>query len=254
LFFSNRGKVYRIKAHELPRKERTAQGTLIHAVLPLEPEERIESVIDTRDYETFRYLVMATKNGQVKKTKFSDYDSRNAALIAIKLGRGDEVVAVRATTGENDVLLFTEKGQGIRFGEADIRPTGRDTMGVKGVKLRKGDTVVALVSDEEGDDVLVVSGGGYGKRTPVEEFPKQKRAGMGVKAIKLTAARGHLVAARAVSDSSEVFVISSDGVVIRTEAGSVSRQKRDATGVKVMNLPKGAKVTAMALVPTDNGD
>ncbi|MDH3425919.1 MAG: DNA gyrase subunit A, partial [Acidimicrobiia bacterium] len=253
LFFSNTGKVYRIRAHELPRKDRTAKGTLIHSVLPLKPDERIEAIVDTRDYESFRYLTIATSKGQVKKTKFTDYDSRQSALIAMKLAKGDEVVAVRTTNGKDDFLLFTQEGQGIRFSEADIRPTGRDTMGVKGIRLRDKDKVVAAASSVEGEDVVLLTTAGYGKRTAMKEFPKQKRAGMGVKAMKMVRGRGKLVAAKAVPEHAEVFVISSDGVVIRTPSESISVQKRDASGVKVMSPAKNATVTSIALVPQDNG-
>ncbi len=254
LFFTNRGKVYRIRAHELPRKDRTAKGVLVHSVLALEPDERIEAIVDTRDYETSNFLVMFTKTGQVKKTRFSDYDSRTSSLIAIKLQGGDEVVAVRTTNGSNDVLMFTTNGQGIRFSEQDARPMGRDTQGVRGIKLRDGDHVVAAATVDEGDDILLVTSGGYGKRTKMADFPKQKRGGMGVKAIKLTRVRGQLVAARAVSKGDEIFVTSSDGIVIRQTVDKVSRQGRAATGVKVMNLEKGATVTAVALVPEENGE
>jgi DNA gyrase subunit A len=254
LFFTNKGRVYRVRAHEIPRKERTAKGVLVQSVLPMEPDEIVYAVIDTRDYETSRYLLIATRMGQVKKTKFSDYDSRNSVLIAIRLQQGDEVVAVRTTNGENDVLLFTRNGQGIRFGEQDIRPMGRDTIGVRGIRLREGDVVVSATADQEGDEVLMLTSGGYGKRTRMQEFPRQRRGGLGVKAMKLTRVRGTLVGARAVAPGSEIFVTSSSGVVIRTAADTVSRQKRDASGVKVMSVgPEGA-IGAFALVPQENGE
>lgn len=251
LFFTNRGKVYRIKAHELPRKDRTAKGVLAQSVLPLEPDEVIEAVVDTRDYETSRYMVITTRMGQVKKTKFSEYDSRNSTLIAIKLQEGDEVVSVRTTTGKDDLLLFTESGQGIRFKESDIRAMGRGTMGVRGIKLREGDRVVGATSNGDGNEVLLLTSGGYGKRTKVSEFRRQKRGGIGLKAIKLTRVRGRLVGARAVGEGAEIFVISSTGVVIRTSVDSISRQKRDALGVKVMNLSEGGEVSAFAPVPAE---
>jgi DNA gyrase subunit A len=252
LFFTNRGKVYRIKAHELPRKDRTAKGVLAQSVLPLEPDEVIEAVVDTRDYETARYMVIATRLGQVKKTKFSEYDSRNSTLIAIRLQEGDEVVSVRTTTGKDDLLLFTEHGQGIRFKESDIRPMGRDTRGVRGIRLREGDRVVSATSSANGDEVLLLTSGGYGKRTKMSEFRRQQRGGIGLKAIKLTRVRGRLVGARAVTPGSEIFVISSGGVVIRTGVDSISRQKRDALGVKVMSLAEGGEVSAVAPVPFEN--
>ena len=254
LFFTNRGRVYRIRAHEIPRKDRTAKGVLVHSVLALEPDERVEAVIDTRDYETQRYLVMFTRRGQVKKTRFSDYDSRNAVLVAIKLADEDEVVAVRATSGKSDLLMFTSDGQGIRFAESDVRPMGRGTQGVRGVKLAEGDEVVAAVGADEGAHILLLTSGGYGKRTKMSEFRRQKRGGRGMRAMKLTRVRGKLVAARAVSEGDEIFVTSSDGIVIRQSVDDVSRQKRDSTGVKVMNLEDDAELTAVALVPAENGD
>ncbi|MDP8959651.1 MAG: DNA gyrase subunit A [Actinomycetota bacterium] len=251
LFFTNTGKVYRVKAHELPRKDRTARGVLAQSVLPLGPQERIEAVVDTRDYETARYLVMVTRQGQVKKTRFSEYDSRASSLIAINLQEGDEVVAVRATNGENDLLMFTRQGLGIRFGEEDIRPMGRSTRGVRGMRLRAGDEVISAASDVDGDQVLLLTTRGYGKRTDMSQFPKQRRGGVGVRAIRLAGRRGDLVGARAVSRGAEIFVVSSGGVVIRTSADQISRQKREASGVKVMNLPAGALVSAFALVPVE---
>ena len=252
LFFTNQGKVYRVRAHQLPRKDRTAKGSLVQSVLSMDPDERVEAIIDTRDYETHPYLVMFTKMGQVKKTKFADYDSRNAVLIAIKLQDGDEVVAVRATNGGGDLVMFTQNGQGIRFAGTDVRPMGRDTQGVRGVKLRDGDAVVAAATVGEGDDILILTSGGYGKRTKMSEFPLQKRGGIGVKAMKLTRVRGVMVAARAVSPGDEFFTISSDGIVIRQSVDDVSRQKRASTGVRVMNLEAGAELTAVALVPKED--
>ncbi|MBT8199317.1 MAG: DNA gyrase subunit A [Acidimicrobiia bacterium] len=251
LFFTNRGKVYRIKAHEIPKQDRTARGTLAQAVMPLAPDERIEAVIDTRDYESWKYLVIATAKGQVKKTKFSDYDSRSSTLIAIKIGGDDEVVAVRMTNGDNDLLLFTKDGMGIRFAESDIRAMGRDTQGVRGIKLREGDRVVSVARDGEGEEVLILTQQGFGKRTRMEEFPKQKRGGIGVRAIKTTASRGNLVAARAVAPGTEIFVISSDGIVIRQPSDKISRQKRAAQGVNVMSLEDGASLSGFALVPRE---
>ncbi len=252
LFFTNRGKVYRIRAHEIPQKDRNAKGTLIQSVLPLDSDERVEAVIDTRDYETYRYLVMFTRQGQVKKTKFADYDSRNQVLNAIKLADGDEVVSVRATDGTDDVLMFTANGQGIRFAEEDVRPMGRDTQGVRGIKLREGDEVVAAATASDTEDVLMLTTTGYGKRTKISEFRKQGRGGMGVKAMKLTRTRGRLVAARSVNLDDEIFVVSSDGIVNRQRVREISSQKRDTTGVRVMNLQPGAELVAVA--PVINGE
>ncbi|HSJ29536.1 MAG TPA: DNA gyrase subunit A [Acidimicrobiia bacterium] len=243
LFFTNTGKVHRIKAHQIPRQQRTSKGVLAQAVMPLEPEERIEAVIDTRDYETNRYLVMVTKKGQTKKTEFKEYDSRNSTLVAINLNDDDELVAVRTTSGRNDMLLFTRNGQGIRFSEDDLRPMGRATQGVRGIKLRDGDEVVAATSNVEGDEVLLVTSGGYGKRTSMDQFPRQGRGGIGVKAFKLTKVRGELIGARAVSPDDEIFLISTTGTGIRTAVKSISRQQRLATGVKVIDVGGGELAT-----------
>ncbi len=248
LFFTNKGQVHRIKAHQVPRQSRTAKGVLAQAVLPLLPDERIEAIVDTRDYETARYLVMITKNGVVKKTAFSEYDSRQSSLIAIKLQEDDEVVAVRTTNGENDVLIFTEQGMGIRFSENDLRPMGRATQGVRGIRLREGDRVVSAASNTDGAELVLLTSGGYGKRTKMDEFRPQNRGGIGLKAMRLTRVRGVMVGARAVTDEMELFVISSSGIAIRMPTKKISRQKREASGVKVMNLPSGAFIAAFAVV------
>jgi DNA gyrase subunit A len=247
LFFTNKGRVHRAKAHQIPKQSRIAKGVLAQSVLPLEPEERVQAVIDTRDYETNRYLVMVTKLGQAKKTELKEYDSRNQTLIAINLADDDELVAVRTTNGENDMLLFTKKGQGIRFSEGDLRPMGRATQGVRGIKLRSGDEVVGAASNTEAEEVLIMTSRGFGKRTLMDQFPKQNRGGIGVKAMKLTKPRGTLIGARAVSKEMEVFLISSTGIGIRTKVSSISRQQRDATGVKVMDLG-GGELAAFAIV------
>ena len=253
LFFTNKGLVHRAKAHEIPRQARTSKGVLAQAVLPLAPEERIEAIIDTRDYETSRFLVIVTKQGTAKKTLFRDYDSRNQTLVAIKLTERDEVVSVRTTGGGNDVLIFTANGQGIRFPEADLRPMGRATQGVRGIKLRPGDEVVAATSSADGDDVLLLTSNGYGKRTAIEQFRGQKRGGMGVKAIKLTKARGTLIGALGVRKGTEVFLISSTGNGIRQPVDKISRQQRDSTGVRVMNV-NGAELAAFTAVPPEEDE
>jgi DNA gyrase subunit A len=254
LFFTNRGKVYRVRAHEIPRKDRTAKGQLIQSVLPLESDEVVEAIIDMRDYETSKYLVMFTRNGLVKKSKFSDYDSRNQVLVAINLLDNDEVVAVRQTTGDSDLMMLTQKGMGIRFDEKDVRPTGRASQGVRGIKLRDGDSVVSAAVADEAEEVLLLTSGGYGKRIKMSEFRVQKRGGVGVISMKLTKVRGVVAAARAVSAADEVVVTSSDGIVMRAAAKSISRQKRPSTGVKVMNLSDGALLSALAVVPTEDDE
>jgi DNA gyrase subunit A len=247
LFFTNRGKVYRVRAHEIPRKDRTAKGQLIQSVLPLEADEIVEAVIDMRDYETSKYLVMFTRNGLVKKSKFSDYDSRNQVLVAINLVDDDEVVAVRQTNGDSDLMMFTENGQGIRFDENDVRPTGRASQGVRGIRLREGDSVVGAAIGDEAEAVLLLTTGGYGKRTLMEEFRRQKRAGSGVRAIKIVSTRGKLITARAVAESDEAVITSSDGIVIRQAVSNINRYGRNSMGVKVMNLSSDATLSALAI-------
>jgi DNA gyrase subunit A len=253
LFFTNKGLVHRIKAHAIPRQSRTAKGVLAQAVLPLGPNEIVQSIIDTRDYESGRYLVMVTKKGQAKKTEFKEYESRNQTLVAINLNGDDELVSVRPTNGENDILIFTKGGVGIRFAESDLRSMGRGTQGVRGIRLREGDQVVAAVSNVEGDEVLLLTSGGYGKRTVMSEFRRQARGGMGVKAFKITRVRGNLVAVRAVDKEDEVFLISSAGVGIRTPVAKISRQKRDTTGVKVIDVGEGNELSAATVVTDEIG-
>jgi DNA gyrase subunit A len=260
LFFSNRGKVYRLKAHEIPMKDRTARGTAIINLLPLVPDERIQAIVDTRDYETHRFLLFATKGGQVKKTLMNAYDSsRRDGIIAIKLRQGDELVAVRTTSGNDDVVLTTRKGQGIRFSEDEVRPMGRDAGGVRGIRLRSGDEVVAgAVVRRTGEEahLLVITSEGYGKRTAPDEFPSHHRGGQGVRAIRLNEKRGSVTAAFMVADDAQIFVISSTGVVIRQAVAQISTQGRDATGVRVMNVEGDAEVAAVApvLLDDENGD
>ena len=248
LFFTNKGLVHRIKAHAIPRQSRTAKGVMAQSVLPLGPEETVQAIIDTRDYETGRFLVMVTQKGQAKKTEFKEYESRNQTLVAINLSDDDELVSVRPTNGENDILIFSRNGMGIRFAEKDLRSMGRGTQGVRGIRLRDSDRVVAAVSNADGDEVLLLTAGGYGKRTAMEEFRRQTRGGIGVKAFKITRVRGNLVAALAVRKADEVFLISSAGVGIRTPVAKISRQKRDTTGVKVSDVGDGNKLSAAAIV------
>ncbi len=253
LFFTNRGRVYRVRAHEIPRKARTARGVLAHSVLPLDPRERVEAIVDTRDYESYRYMVMVTRKGKVKRTAFREYDSRYARLVAIRLADDDEVVTVHSTDGKSDLLLFTRRGVGIRFSENDVRAKGRATQGVIGIRLNPGDEVVGAAATLEGEDILLLTSGGYGKRVRSALFTRRGRAGKGVKAMKLTKVRGEMVGARAVVGGSQVMIVSTGGVAIRTATDSISRQSRVASGVKVMNLPDGARVSSFAPVPMDTG-
>ena len=249
LLFSNRGKVYRLKAHEIPMKERTARGTAVVNLLPLQTDERIEAIIDTRDYETSRFLFFATKQGQVKKTKFTEYDSsRRDGLIAISLKDGDELVEVLATSGDQDIFLISQSGQAMRFAESEVRPMGRSAAGVRGMKLRAGDEVMACAASEADRNLLIVTDAGFGKRTLLDKYPAKGRGGMGVKGIKITNQRGKVVSALMVDLDDEVFLVSSGGVMIRMAVRDISAQGRDASGVRVMNLDADEAVVAMAPV------
>ncbi|MEW6153611.1 MAG: DNA gyrase subunit A [Actinomycetota bacterium] len=251
LFFSNRGRVYRLRAHEIPVKERTARGTAIVNLLPLGPDERIQAVIDTRDYETSRYLFFATKRGQVKKTRFTEYDSSlRAGIIAINLREGDELVRVIQTNEGDDIFMVSRTGMTIRFDEGEVRASGRAAQGVIGMRLREDDEVVSCDVPRADADILLVTDAGYGKRTKVERFPKKGRGTLGVKGIKLTARRGYVVAAFMAGIDDEILLISSAGITNRQSVRGISSQGRDATGVKVMNLDAGQTVAGVALVLT----
>ncbi len=263
LFFTNLGRVFRLRALELPVRDRTARGEHIRKYLKLQegdpeagrPAEHVQAVIDTSQYETKRYLVIATKRGLVKKTSFNAYDSAGRrGIIAIDLQDGDEVVSVLATSEGDEILLLTGKGMSLRFSEKDLRAQGRATRGVRGIRLEPGDYVVEAVTATAGEEILVVTTRGYGKRTPVKQFRLQSRGGKGVRAIRLAEAKGKVAAAVPVREGDEIFVISTDGNVIRIPIADVSRQSRAATGVRVMKLELSQEVAGVALAePEENG-
>jgi DNA gyrase subunit A len=249
LFFSNLGRVYRLKAHEIPKKDRTARGTAIVNLLALQPDEHIQAIVDTRDYESYPYLFFATKLGQVKKTKFNEYDSSlRTGLIALNLRDGDELVSVLPTSGGEDIFMVSRSGMAIRFREDEVRSMGRAAAGVRGMKLKAGDEVVSCDVSRPDVSLLVVTDAGYGKRTQLDKFNAQGRGGQGVRGIKLTARKGRVVAAFMVDIDTEVLVISSTGQVIRTQARTISSQGRDATGVRIMDLVNGQTVASVAPV------
>jgi DNA gyrase subunit A len=255
LLFSNRGRVFRLRGHEIPMKERTAKGTAIVNLLNLQPNESIQAIVATADFPEDKFLVFATANGTVKKTAFSEYDkSRREGWIAINLREGDEVVRVVATSGHDDLMLLTYRGMAIRFSEAEVREMGRDATGVRGIKLRADDKAISLDVVRDDADLFVVTDTGFGKRVKTERFNRQGRGGQGVRAIKLSAARGFVVAAFMVRLDDDVLLASDGGVLIRTSVREVSSQGRDATGVRVMNLDEGHAVAAVALVPSEDED
>jgi DNA gyrase subunit A len=249
LLFSNRGKVYRLRAHEIPMKDRTARGTALVNLITLAQDERIQAIIDTRTYEEGAFLFFATKNGMVKKTRMTAYDtSVRSGLIAIKLARNDELVRVVQTTGKNDVVMVTQGGQTLRFSEAGVRAMGRATAGVRGLRLKANDAVVSCDVYRRGAVMLFVSSSGHGKRTKLDLFPKRGRGGQGVRGMKITASRGGVVGAFVVTDDDEILVFSSGGNIIRMPASDVSIQGRDATGVRVARLGDGETIVAVAPV------
>jgi DNA gyrase subunit A len=251
LMFSNLGRVFRLRGHEIPIKERTAKGTAVVNLLNLQPNESIQAIVATNDFPDDKFLVFATADGTVKKTPFSEYDkSRREGWIAIKLREGDEVVRVVPTSGDDDLMMVTFRGMSIRFSEGEVREMGRDATGVRGIKLRDDDKAISLDVVRDDADLFLVTDTGFGKRVKTERFTRQGRGGQGVRAIKLSAARGFVVASFMVRLDDELLLASSGGVLIRTPVREVSSQGRDATGVRVMNLDEGHSVATAAVVPT----
>jgi DNA gyrase subunit A len=248
LFFSNRGKVYRLRALDIPERERTAKGMPIVNLLPLQVDEKIQAIIDTREFAGDRYLFFATRQGTVKKTTFDAYDSsRRDGLIAINLKEGDELVRVIETSGDDDIFMVSKGGMTIRFNEDDVRAMGRTAGGVRGMKLKNGDDAV-VSCDVARDDtaILVMTDRGYGKRTQLDKFNRQGRGGQGVRGIKLTGKKGFVAASFMVGLDDEIVAVSSHGITIRTAVREISSQGRDATGVRVMNLDEGDSVASVA--------
>ncbi|MEI7966537.1 MAG: DNA gyrase subunit A [Actinomycetota bacterium] len=249
LFFSNRGRVYRLRALEIPERERTAKGIPIVNLLPLQPGETIQAIIDTRELAGERFLFFATKQGQVKKTAFDEYNSsRRDGLIALKLRPKDELVRVIETSGTDDVFMVTKGGQTIRFTEKAVRPMGRAAAGVRGMKLRTADEVVALDIAKNDSAILLITESGYGKRTQLTNFARKGRGGLGMIGIKLTGKKGSVVAAFMVGLEDDVVVVASGGTTIRTPVKEISSQGRAATGVRIMSLGSGQVVASAALV------
>jgi len=257
LFFSNRGKVYRLRALEIPERERTAKGMPIVNLLPLQADEHIQAIIDTRDFAGERFLFFATKNGTVKKTAFDAYDSsRRDGLIAINLRDQDELVRVIETSGSDDIFMVSRNGMTIRFDENDVRAMGRTAGGVRGMKLKNNadDRVVSVDVARDDTAILVMTEAGYGKRTQLDKFNRQGRGGQGVRGIKLTGKKGAVVAAFMVGLDDEIVAVSSNGVTIRMEVRGISSQGRDATGVRVMNIDDGDAVSSVAPILAVDGE
>ncbi len=247
LFFSNRGRVYRLRAMDIPERERTAKGMPIVNLLPLQADEYIQAIIDTRDFARERFLFFATKKGTVKKTAFDAYNSsRRDGLIAINLNDDDELVRVIETSGTDDIFMVSHSGMTIRFNEGDVRAMGRSAAGVRGMKLKSAeDRVVSVDVARDDTAILIMTEAGYGKRTQLDKFNVQGRGGQGVRGIKLTGKKGHVVAAFMVGLEDEIVAVASGGVTIRMEVREISSQGRDATGVRIMNLDEGQVVASV---------
>ena len=249
MFFTNTGRVYRLKAYEIPEAGRTARGTAIINLLQLMPGERITAVIPISKFEEGHYLMMATRKGLVKKTPIQDYANvRKVGLAAIALRDDDELIEVKATDDKKDVILVTKYGQCIRFKETDVRSTGRVSMGVRGINLLDGDEVVAMQLNTQGYYLLVVSENGMGKRTSISEFTCQNRGGKGVKCYKITEKTGNVIGAKAVNEENEIMMITTEGIIIRLQCADISILGRITSGVKLINLSNGVTVASFAKV------
>jgi DNA gyrase subunit A len=251
MFFTNTGKAHKIKAYEIPEAQRTAKGTPAINFLNLMQRERITAVIPIQDFAEDKYLIAVTKNGTIKKTPLSQFDTnRKTGLIAINLKDNDELIGINQTTGTSNVIIVTKFGKCICFSEEDVRTMGRIAGGVRAIKLEKGDEVVAMELAEKDEELLVVTKNGYGKRTPVEEYKVQTRGGKGLLTYDKAKFKktGELIGAMVVNDNDEILLINSDGIIIRIKAGEVSRLGRATQGVKIMRVAEDANIITMAKV------
>src|ERR671919_237063 len=250
LFFTSVGKVYRLKVHELPLGARQSKGRAVVNLLPFRQDEQIRAVVQTRDFKDAEYLVFGTKKGIVKKTRFQEYNTPLKAdgIIALNLREGDELIGVRHSSGDNDVLMISRKGQAVRFHESAVRPMGRPASGVRGMSLREDDEVIAITIATNEADLLVVTENGYGKRTPIRDYRLTGRGGLGVKTVKLIEAKGHLAGARVVREGYQVMLISTRGTVIRMPVEGIRRAGRATQGVIVMRLRGEERVSSLAPV------
>ncbi|NLH96586.1 MAG: DNA gyrase subunit A [Clostridiaceae bacterium] len=255
LFFTNKGKVYRLKAYQIPEAGRQAKGTAIVNLLELAGDEKVSAVIPIAEYREGLYLVMATRNGLVKKTRLSEYDNiRKGGLLAVSLRENDELIDVRLTDGEKDIILVTREGMSIRFRESDVRPLGRVAQGVKGITLEEGDWVVGMATSREDSTLLVVTENGFGKRTELEEYKTQIRGGKGILTYRVTEKTGKVIGVKLVYETDEIMLISYDGTLIRMKVSDISILGRATQGVTLMRTAEGNTVVSIARIETENGD
>ena len=249
MFFTNLGKVYRLKVYEIPEAGRTARGTAIINLLQLQAGEKISAVIPISEYEHNKYLLMATRSGLVKKTPIREYENvRKTGLAAIALREDDELIEVKITDNNKDVILVTKYGQCIRFSDTDVRSTGRVSMGVRGINLSDGDEIIGMQLNTQGDYLLFVSEKGMGKRTSMSEFTTQNRGGKGVKCYKITEKTGNVIGVKAVNEDNEIMMITTEGIIIRISCSDISILGRITSGVKLMNLDENVSVASIAKV------
>ena len=256
MFFTNKGNMYRLKAYEIPEASRTAKGTAIVNILAMDPDEKITAVIPVKEFNEDQFLIMATRQGIIKKTDLTQYDSsRKTGIIGIKLADDDELIDVKLTDGEQKIIMGTKKGFAITFLEEDARPIGRVAMGVKGIRLGKDDEVIGMDISEKGKFILTVTENGYGKLTKTKLYPEQKRAGKGVQNYKITNKTGEVCGLCCIDkDENDVMMISDDGTVIRMDAAGISTMGRSTSGVKVMRLDEEISISAIAKVPSDEDE
>ncbi|MGB9793277.1 MAG: DNA gyrase C-terminal beta-propeller domain-containing protein, partial [Thermacetogeniaceae bacterium] len=250
LFFTNKGKVYRLKVYEVPEGNRQAKGTALVNLLPLSADERVTAVIPLKEFRPDRYLLMATKKGMVKKGVLADYETnRRDGIIAIRLGEGDELIGVKLTEGDSEVILATRKGMALRFSEQEVRAMGRSAAGVRGIRLGPDDEVVGMERAEPGHQLLVVTERGYGKKTPLDQYRRQGRGGKGIGTLKISERNGCLVAVKVVRSGDEVLLMSEGDTMIRIPVDEIPQQGRITQGVKLMRLGEGERVVAVAKLP-----
>ena len=251
LFFTNQGRVYRLKGYQIPETGRQARGTAIVNLLELEAEEKINAVIPVKEFPEDAYLIMATKNGLIKKTALEEYDTNYTGLIAVNLRENDELIGVRIIEEDENIFLVTRNAKAIHFNEADVRSVGRNSYGVKGINLAEDDRVIDMGIDSAGEELLVITENGYGKRTPISDYRIQNRAGKGIITANITEKNGKLAAARIVDDSLEMMVITQDGIIIRVPAAEISTTGRNTMGVKIINVGEDDKVVSLARINDD---
>lgn len=252
LFFTNKGKMYKLKTYEIPEAGRQAKGTALVNLLQLDADEKVNAVIHIKDFDGGKYLIFMTKHGTVKKTELKEYDtSRKTGITAISLIENDELIGVKLTRGTTELISATKNGLSIRFPEGDVRPMGRSARGVRGIRLNPGDAVIGMDIIEEGAYLTIISEKGYGKRTPVSEYRVQTRGGKGIITSKITLKTGHAVGMKVVKDNDEIMLINLSGIIIRMNVNEISKMGRSTQGVKLMKVPENESVVSIAKISSD---